>query len=222
MGYRNYDDLVFDLYQSDITSMKCKFYIGDRTNKQPARIICNRFNSDVATNQIIRFGFWVKNPTVTASFAIPIQVYVEEINTNRKIIWQMLEAGIKLIPTAASPINDFGNFLPDTTRQLIDTDFKFTNRNTKPLQPGDYYIMKFNFDLRKTGRVANAFKYPFSTYSSSGDAIFLQNSRTILLKVGSTALSNWIAADAAQTNKHNVLLDNVIYNPAIKLTSSES
>ena len=32
MGYRNYDDLVFDLYDSSITSMNCKVHTGDRLN----------------------------------------------------------------------------------------------------------------------------------------------------------------------------------------------
>lgn len=135
----------------------------------------------------------------------------------------MLEAGIKVIPTSVSPINDYGNFFSDTPfRQVKDTKFRFTNRNTKPLQAGDYYIMKFNFDLRKSDRQTSAFKYPFSSYTNTGDAIFLRNSQTILLRVGATALANFVAADAAQSNKLNVLLDNVLYNPATKLTSTES
>jgi len=133
----------------------------------------------------------------------------------------MIEAGIKVIPTTVSPINDFGNFVSDTPyRQKKDTDFRFTNRNTKTLQSGDYYILKFNFDLRKADKQPNAFKYPYSSYPNSGNAIFLQNCKTILLQVGSTPLSNFVAADAVQSNKLNVLLDNVIYNPATKLSTS--
>ena len=135
----------------------------------------------------------------------------------------MLEAGIKVIPTSVSPVNDYGNFFSDTAfRQVRDTKFRFTNRNTKPLLAGDYYIMKFNFDLRKSDRQPSAFKYPFSSYTNSGDAIFLRNCQTILLRVGATALANFVAADAAQSNKHNVLLDNVIFNPPTILTSTES
>jgi hypothetical protein len=82
--------------------------------------------------------------------------------------------------------------------------------------------MKFNFDLRKSDKQASAFKYPYSSYTNTGDAIFLRNSQTILLKIGATALANFVAADAAQSNKLNVLLDNVLYNPATKLTATES
>ena len=81
--------------------------------------------------------------------------------------------------------------------------------------------MKFNFDLRKSGKVTNAFQYPYNaSYANLGDAIFLRNSKTILLQVGSTAINNWIAADVAQTNKLNVKLAAVIYNPATKLTTT--
>lgn len=135
----------------------------------------------------------------------------------------MIEAGIRVIPTSVSPINDYGNFQSDTPyRQVKDTSFKFTNRNTKPLQSGDYYIMKFGFDLRKSDKQTSAFMYPYSSYSNTGDAIFLRNCQTIVLKVGSAALSNFVAADAAQSNKLNVKLNNVIYNPATKLTNTES
>jgi len=77
MGYRNYDDLVYDMYDSSITSMRCKFYIGDRVNYQPVRIVCNQYSASITISNVIRFGFWVKNPLLTASIAIPIQVYVD-------------------------------------------------------------------------------------------------------------------------------------------------
>jgi hypothetical protein len=76
MGYRNYDDLVFDLYDSSITSMKCKFYSGDKINNQPVKIICNQYNlATLTTAAYIRFAFWVKNPSTTIGLAVPIQVY---------------------------------------------------------------------------------------------------------------------------------------------------
>ncbi len=222
MGYRNYDDLVFDVYDSSITSMKCKVHTGDRISVQSVKIICNQFSlGSITSSHFIRFGFWVKNPSTTLGLAIPIQVYVEELKTTRKLIWQMVEAGIKVIPTTASPINDFGNFVCDTTyRQVKDTNFRFTNRNTQPLQTGDYYILKFNFDLRNADKKTSAFKYPYSAYTNTGDAIFLRNCKTILLKVGAAALPNWVTADVSQTNKLNVLLSNVMYNPATKLSTS--
>lgn len=78
MGYRNYDNLVFDLYDSSVTSMTCKFYIGDKINNQPAKIVCNQYNlGSILTTQSIKFGFWVKNPTTTIGLAVPIQVYFE-------------------------------------------------------------------------------------------------------------------------------------------------
>ena len=89
------------------------------------------------------------------------------------------------------------------------------------MQAGDYYILKFNFDLRNSDKKTSAFKYPYAAYANSGNAIFLRNCRTILLQVGATPLANYIA-DATQSNKLNVLLDNVMYNPSVRLTSSEA
>jgi hypothetical protein len=88
------------------------------------------------------------------------------------------------------------------------------------LLAGDYYVMRFGFDLRNSDKKPNAFKYPYSSYTNAGSAIFLRNCRTLLLQVGSVALGNFVAADAAQSNKLNVLLDNIMFNPATKLTAS--
>ena len=91
MGYKNYDDLVFDIYDSSISSMKCKFYSGDKANFQPVRIICNQYSlSSITTAHYIRFGFWVNNPSITIGLAVPIQVYFDETIASRKIMWQML------------------------------------------------------------------------------------------------------------------------------------
>ena len=44
VGYEDYDELEFDLYESDISSMSCKVYTGDKTNNQPVKIVCSNFN----------------------------------------------------------------------------------------------------------------------------------------------------------------------------------
>lgn len=54
----------------------------------------------------------------------------------------------------------------------------------------DLYILKFNFDLRVMDIQAGTFKYPYSTFSNSGDTIFLRNCQTIILRVGATSLTN--------------------------------
>ena len=63
----------------------------------------------------------------------------------------MIQAGIRVLPTSVTPITDNGNFALSTTeRQTNNVDFSFTTRNTQDLLGGDLYIMKFNFDLRRT------------------------------------------------------------------------
>lgn len=104
----------------------------------------------------------------------------------------------------------------NTFRQISGINFYFTNRNTKPLLTNDLYILKFNFDLRNSDKIAGSFKYPYSAYSNSGDTIFLPNSRTIILRIGSSSLAN-VASGSTNTN---VLLNSVFYNPSIQLSAS--
>lgn len=72
VGYKDYDDLIFDLYESSIASMTCKVYTGDKTNNQPVKIVCSSFSSTPGTSTTIKMGFWVKNPSTTVGLAIPI------------------------------------------------------------------------------------------------------------------------------------------------------
>jgi hypothetical protein len=135
----------------------------------------------------------------------------------------MIEAGIRIIPTSVSPVNDYGNFALDSPyRELQNINFRFTNRNTQPLQAGDYYILRFNFDLRNDGNFSGSFQYPYSTYSNSGNAIFLRNCQTILLQVGTTALGNFIPLNSNQPNKLNVLISSLFYTPSTILSTIQS
>lgn len=84
MGYEDYDDLVFDLYESDVTSMQCKVYTGDNTNHQPVKIICSNFNIAITNSKTVKMGFWIKNPTVSFGLAIPVQVYSYSTRYARK------------------------------------------------------------------------------------------------------------------------------------------
>jgi hypothetical protein len=123
------------------------------------------------------------------------------------------------LPTSVSPINDYGNFaVGNTFRQISGINFYLTNRNTKPLLSNDLYVVKFNFDLRNSDKIAGTFKYPYSSYSNSGDTIFMQNCRTILLRVGGSSLANV----ASGSTNANILLNSVFYNPSIQLTASQS
>lgn len=90
MGYADYDDLIFDIYESDISSMQCKVYCGDKTNSQPVRIVCSNFNVAVTNSMTVKMGFWVKNPATTKGLAIPVQVYSFDTLTARKDCWSIL------------------------------------------------------------------------------------------------------------------------------------
>lgn len=53
---------------------------------------------------------------------------------------------------------------------------------------GDLYILKFNFDFRKSQKFTNSFKYN-TDFGGAGDIIFMRNCQTIILRVGSTNLA---------------------------------
>jgi len=109
MGYKPYDNLIFDLYESSIT-MECRVYPGDVSDKQPTKIVCSKFSSTISTSTTIKFGFWMFNPQVTKGMAIPIQIYAYDQPSARKFVWSILEAGIRLLPITVTPIGDNGNF----------------------------------------------------------------------------------------------------------------
>jgi hypothetical protein len=115
MGYRNYDDLIFDFFESSISSMICKVYTGDVYTSRPFKIICSIFNAPILAGTTVKMGFWVVNPSTTKGLAIPVQVYILDQPTQSKVIWSMVEAGIRLLPTPVTPTSDDGNFFLSST-----------------------------------------------------------------------------------------------------------
>ena len=216
VGYEDYDELEFDLYESDISSMSCKVYTGDKTNNQPVKIVCSNFNVQITTSRTLKFGFWVRNPSTLIGLAIPVQVYSYDAYRARKDCWTMLEAGINVIPTTNTPISDLGNFeISSRYRQISSQHFDFTTRNTQPLVENDLYILKFNFDLRNQQKFAGNFKYN-SGLANSGDVIFMRNCKTVILRVGAGNLT-MVASGSTDINAR---MQSVFYNPYIQLTSA--
>lgn len=112
MGYKAGDSLVFDLFESQIASMTCNVYPGtaSASYKQPTKIVCSNFATTLATTTLLKFGFWVVNPSTNVGMAIPVQVYAYDQPTARKFVWSMVEAGIRVLPVTTTPISDLGNF----------------------------------------------------------------------------------------------------------------
>ena len=197
--------------------MECKVYTGDLSNHQPVKIICSNFNTAITTSHLVKMGFWVRNPNVNYGLAIPVQIYSWDTYRARKDTWSMIESAIKVLPTSQTPISDDGNFqLSSSFRQIDNQHFDFTTRNTKPLLQGDYYIVRYNFDLRREQKEAGKFKYN-SGLSQSGDVIFMRNCQTVLLRVGASAL----ATVNSGSTSINARLQSIFYNPAIQLTTAE-
>lgn len=197
MGYVDYSDLVYDIYDtagSGISSMRCKVYVGQRSNHQPVKIICSDFNTAITTSNILRFGFWVTNPTVTRSLAIPITIYSYDQVYIKKNNWNFIERGCNIIMTSTAPLWDFGNFALDIpTYQTYPVVMSFTARNTAPLLNGDLYIVKINFDPRQSGPYTTSFKYN-AGFGATGTLYIMRNCQTYVLKVGATSLTNILSA----------------------------
>lgn len=197
--------------------MKCVVYTGDRSNHMPAKVVCANFNTNILTSHTVKFGFWVKNPATVKGLAIPLQVYGYDPYLHKKDPWNLIESAIQVIPTLTSAIADVGNFqVSNNYREIQNIDFSFTARNTKNLIQGNLYILKFNFDLRREQKYAGKFKYN-SGFSDSSDIIFMRNCKTIILRVGATALTSIVSGGTVL----NVLLDDVFYNPQNKLSQTE-
>lgn len=217
-GYNNYDKLVFDLFESGITSMTCKVYTGNPSNYQPVKIVCSSFSSTITTSTVVKFGFWVVNPSTTIGMAIPVQVYAYDQPTATKFCWSIVESGIRLLPITQTPITDIGNWASSSTyREIMGTSLSFTTRNTRALTNTDWYILKFNFDLRSTANSNGSLSYN-SGLGASGDVIFMRNSMTILLRIGSTALN--ILTPGSSTI--NARINSLIYNPSTQLTTAQA
>lgn len=218
MGYKNYDDLVFDIFESDISSMTCKVYTGESTLGSPVKIICSNFNTAITTSNTLRFGFWVFNPASSISMAIPVQVYAFDQPSQRKFCWSIIEAGIRILPISTTPISDIGNFQSSSPyREIMSTTFSFTARNTRQMVLSDWYILKFGFDLRNTADANGSLTYNIG-FGGSGDVIFLRNSQTILLRIGTTPL----AINSSGTTAPNARINSLFYNPSYQLNTAQS
>lgn len=130
MGYNDYDDLKFDLYESTISSMDCKVYTGDASNHQPVKIVCSNFNTAITNSKIVRMGFWTRNPSTTDALAIPVQIYSYDQYRARKDTWSMIEAGIRVIPRENLVMRSSGNFKTYSQRQTSGQHFELTTRNS--------------------------------------------------------------------------------------------
>lgn len=163
----------------------------------------------------VKFGFWVVNPSTAAGMAIPIQVYAYDQPSATKIIWSILEAGIRVLPITVTPISDLGNFVSSNPiREVMNTDFSFTARNTRIMVKDDWYILKFNFNLRQSANSNSSFKYN-SGFGSSGDVIFMLNCKTVLLRVGTNSLT--IVTPGSSTL--NAKIQALFYNPSYQLNT---
>ena len=148
--------------------------------------------------------------------AIPIQIYAYDQPKARKFVWSIFEAGIRVLPISVTPISDVGNFQSSSTyREIQGQDFDFTTRNTKTMVRYDWYIVKFNFDLRQSANSNNNFLYN-SGFGASGDVIFMRNCRTFMLRVGSTDLAFMSPASSTL----NAKINNLFYNPPYQLSTS--
>ena len=128
--------------------MSCKVYTGDASKSQTIKNVCSNFKMDIRTLRILRSSFWVRNPTTTKSWAVPVMFGNYRIDYDRNRCWSIAKAGIRVIPTSQTPIADNGNFASSSDfRQISNRHLDLTTRNSKNIKQGDFYILRLNFDL---------------------------------------------------------------------------
>jgi len=81
----------------------------------------------------------------------------------------------------------------------------------------DWYILKFNFDLRNSANNNGGFLYN-SGLGNSGDVIFMERCRTIMLRVGTAEL----AIPASGATAINARISSLFYTPSTQLTTAQA
>lgn len=81
----------------------------------------------------------------------------------------------------------------------------------------DWYILKFEFDLRQSANSNNNFLYN-SGLGSTGDVIFMEKCRTVMLRVG----VNNLAIISPGSTTINAKINSLFYNPPHQLTPTQS
>ena len=96
--------------------------------------------------------------------------------------------------------------------------FDFTTRNTMTMVQNDWYILKFGFDLRQSINSSGNFRYNTGAFSNTGDVIFMEKCRTVLLRVGATGLA-FVSSGSTTTNAR---INGLFYNPPYQLSTVQS
>jgi hypothetical protein len=85
------------------------------------------------------------------------------------------------------------------------------------MKQNDWYILKFNFDLRQSINSNGNFKYN-NAFANSGDVIFMEKCRTVMLRVGATDLA-FVASGSTNVNAR---INALFYNPPYQLSTLQS
>lgn len=87
--------------------MTCRLLKGDQANGKNAKVVCGNFLSQVATGTYIRFGFKVKNPSISStSYSVPVLVYTHNLAANIKTNYMMYDNAINIRNSGTSVINN--------------------------------------------------------------------------------------------------------------------
>jgi hypothetical protein len=193
--YRSGDEIAMDIFDSTnalLTAlgqtpgndfMKCHIHHGHQASGLPVKIVCGNFLKDIAVTDWLRFAIGIINPIIPGGqVSIPLSIYSQDpyifTRTNFNLV------------NGAGYIYDTSNILakngfPTTTSQQMEMpndDFMIGNANTFALLPGDAFLVKFNFPIRKNGKVPGGCKNVGKTITY-GDAIYHERLRTVVCKI---------------------------------------
>jgi hypothetical protein len=199
-----------DIFDSTITTptpltagndfMKCHIHHGNQATGLPVKIVCGNFLQNIVIADWLRFAIGIVNPIIPAGqVSIPLSIYSQDPYTFTRTNFNLVNGAGYIYDT--SNILSKNGFATTTSQQMEmpNDDFKIGNANTYALLPGDAFLVKFNFPIRKNGKVASGCR-DNTNMIIYGDAIYHERLRTVVCKiplVGGITIPSQITPTAA-------------------------
>lgn len=179
-GYRNGDEIPMDIFDStnsmlplvDNRFMKCHIHHGDQTTGLPVKIVCGEFLGDITMTDWLRFAIGIINPKVIlGQISVPIMVYSQDPYALSRTNFNLVN-GAGYFYDSANILSKNG--YPTTSSlqmEMPSDDFMIGNANSFALLPGDAFLVKFGFPIRKNDRVTGGCQ-DINKMIVYGDAIY--------------------------------------------------
>jgi hypothetical protein len=163
--------------------MKCHIHHGRQDKGIPVKIVCGNFLKDIVVTDMLRFAIGIVNPfLVSTQLSIPIMVYSQDPYLFTRTNFNLVN-GAGYIYDTSNILSKAGYPTTNTLQmEMPNSDFIIKHANTFALLPGDAFVIKFGFPIRKNGKVLGGCKNLDKTVTY-GDVIYHDRLRTVVCKI---------------------------------------